>query len=135
MPTKKSTSTEKTKCPKCESEIKKGWKFCNDCGRTLVCKCGEDLSELKGDYCPICGENIQKPKTETVTKAWTPDAFIPRFEPKPWTPDPYPTYPKPRKPLFDPYHFRPGEPKPYVPSPFGRYIFIDSKQSFNNVRT
>jgi len=132
MPTKKSTSTEKTKCPKCEAEIKKGWKFCNGCGRPIVCKCGEDISELKGDYCPVCGEKIQKAKAETVTKPWTPDPFIPRIEPKPWKDPPIVTRPwdfidppiRPWEPPYIPEPFKPspylGEPKPY-PDPFPPY--------------
>ena len=53
-------------CPKCGSEMKKGLKFCSECGASLVVqkkkciKCGAEINEdMK--FCPECGANQAQP--------------------------------------------------------------------------
>ena len=53
-------------CPKCGSEMKKGLKFCSECGASLVVqkkkciKCGAEINaDMK--FCPECGANQAQP--------------------------------------------------------------------------
>ena len=53
-------------CPKCGSEMKKGLKFCSECGASLVVqkkkciKCGAEINaDMK--FCPECGTNQAQP--------------------------------------------------------------------------
>ena len=53
-------------CPKCGSEMKKGLKFCSECGASLAVqkkkciKCGAEINEdMK--FCPECGANQAQP--------------------------------------------------------------------------
>lgn len=53
-------------CPKCGSEIKKGLKFCSECGASLAVqkkkciKCGAEINaDMK--FCPECGANQAQP--------------------------------------------------------------------------
>lgn len=50
-------------CPNCGTEIKKNAKFCPECGTKLgasqqVCECGEKLTS-KDKFCPKCGKEVK----------------------------------------------------------------------------
>ena len=53
---------EDNTCPKCGETVKKGAKFCGNCGESLVKTrhCSNCGAEIKGDdkYCPNCGEKL-----------------------------------------------------------------------------
>ncbi len=53
---------EDNTCPKCGETVKKGAKFCGNCGESLVKTrhCSNCGSEIKGDdkFCPNCGEKL-----------------------------------------------------------------------------
>ena len=54
------TTEEKETCPKCGAAVKKGAKFCSECGATMgeVCpKCGAAVKK-GAKFCPECGNKL-----------------------------------------------------------------------------
>lgn len=61
LTTENKPKTEKTICDKCGAEIKKGAKFCPECGKPQgeVCpKCGASVSK-NAKFCPECGASLK----------------------------------------------------------------------------
>ena len=51
---------ETVECPGCHKQVKKGAKFCPECGASLVAKCPKCGKEVKpgAKFCPECGEKL-----------------------------------------------------------------------------
>ena len=51
---------ETVECPGCHKQVKKGAKFCPECGASLVAKCPKCGKEVKpgAKLCPECGEKL-----------------------------------------------------------------------------
>ena len=65
-PVQNEPQVEMNKCSKCGAQIRKGAKFCPECGAKQVTagmiscpKCGAEI-KATAKFCPECGEKIQK---------------------------------------------------------------------------
>ncbi len=78
-PTASTSPADTFKC-ECGGEVKKGAKFCSDCGKRFITKCpncGHEVANKK--FCPDCGAELSAAsvkKAATTTKKRKPQGFI-----------------------------------------------------------
>ena len=69
------------KCPKCQTEILDGAKFCSECGSKLeiVCfACGK-INSLDSKFCNECGYDLRRPTAAPPIDFSKPKSYTPKF--------------------------------------------------------
>ncbi|MBW2564182.1 MAG: AAA family ATPase, partial [Deltaproteobacteria bacterium] len=69
------------KCPKCESDNRKGIRFCEECGAKLELECPDCKAKipLGKKFCGECGHDLTKPVKAPAIDYSKPQSYTPKF--------------------------------------------------------
>ena len=69
------------KCPQCQSDIREGIKFCEDCGAKLELQCPACKASIPPgkNFCGECGRKIAEPPVEPPLDYSHPQSYTPKF--------------------------------------------------------
>ncbi len=69
------------RCPKCQTELDEGFRFCKECGSKLESQCPKCLKTIPLDskFCPHCGHGVRKPEKAPTIDPQQPRSYTPKF--------------------------------------------------------